>query len=155
MAQLDSASDSAYRRRRHIASSEHRDIDSINTQSSKRPKPERQTLKVSFRKNKNLIYIYLPVAQLDSASDSDSEGRRFESFRVGQKRTKHLLRSFLSKPQAWHIITARSVVHIINGGLPPLYIITIWRVFLCGLIPYRLATDSIQCSALIRYTPPV
>ena len=28
---------------------------------------------------------YLPVAQLDSASDSDSEGRRFESFRAGQK----------------------------------------------------------------------
>ena len=28
---------------------------------------------------------FLPVAQLDSASDSDSEGRRFESFRVGQK----------------------------------------------------------------------
>ena len=27
---------------------------------------------------------YLPVAQLDSASDSDSEGRRFESCRVGQ-----------------------------------------------------------------------
>ena len=27
---------------------------------------------------------YLPVAQLDSASDSDSEGRRFESFRAGQ-----------------------------------------------------------------------
>ena len=37
---------------------------------------------------------YLPVAQLDSASDSDSEGRRFESFRVGQKRTKQTLRSF-------------------------------------------------------------
>ena len=30
----------------------------------------------------------------------------------------------LSKPQAWHIITARSAVHIINGGLPPLHIIT-------------------------------
>ncbi len=29
--------------------------------------------------------FFLPVAQLDSASDSDSEGRRFESFRVGQK----------------------------------------------------------------------
>ena len=29
----------------------------------------------------------LPVAQLDSASDSDSEGRRFESFRVGQLNT--------------------------------------------------------------------
>ena len=28
--------------------------------------------------------ISLPVAQLDSASDSDSEGRRFESYRVGQ-----------------------------------------------------------------------
>ena len=27
------------------------------------------------------------MAQLDSASDSDSEGRRFESFRVGQKST--------------------------------------------------------------------
>ena len=27
----------------------------------------------------------LPVAQLDSASDSDSEGQRFESVRVGQK----------------------------------------------------------------------
>ena len=29
---------------------------------------------------------HLPVAQLDSASDSDSEGRRFESCRVGQNR---------------------------------------------------------------------
>ncbi len=27
---------------------------------------------------------YLPVAQLDSASDSDSEGHEFESHRVGQ-----------------------------------------------------------------------
>ena len=31
---------------------------------------------------------HLPVAQLDSASDSDSEGRRFESFRVGQKESR-------------------------------------------------------------------
>ena len=29
---------------------------------------------------------YLPVAQLDSASDSDSEGQRFKSVRVGHKR---------------------------------------------------------------------
>ena len=29
---------------------------------------------------------YLPVAQLDSASDSDSEGHEFESHRVGQSR---------------------------------------------------------------------
>ena len=28
---------------------------------------------------------FLPVAQLDSASDSDSEGQRFESAWVGQK----------------------------------------------------------------------
>ena len=37
---------------------------------------------------------YLPVAQLDSASDSDSEGRRFESFRVGQKFDKFRLVEF-------------------------------------------------------------
>jgi len=30
----------------------------------------------------------------------------------------------LSKPQAWHIIAARSVVYIIKGGEPPLYLIT-------------------------------
>ena len=34
--------------------------------------------------NNNVTIKHLPVAQLDSASDSDSEGRRFESFRVGQ-----------------------------------------------------------------------
>ena len=39
---------------------------------------------------KTTKYFYLPVAQLDRASDSDSEGRRFKSCRVGQ--TKHLLR---------------------------------------------------------------
>ena len=30
--------------------------------------------------------LKLPVAQLDSARDSDSRGRRFESYRVGQNR---------------------------------------------------------------------
>ena len=40
----------------------------------------------------------------------------------------------LSKPQAWHIITARSVVHIIKGGKPPLYLITRQRAFSCGLM---------------------
>ena len=35
--------------------------------------------------------IFLPVAQLDSASDSDSEGRRFESYRVGQQISYHLV----------------------------------------------------------------
>ena len=37
---------------------------------------------------------YLPVAQLDSASDSDSEGRRFESFRAGQEKATKFCRFF-------------------------------------------------------------
>ena len=31
--------------------------------------------------------VYVPVAQLDRASDSDSEGRAFESHQVHQKKT--------------------------------------------------------------------
>ena len=50
------------------------------TKQLKNGRIDRQTLKV----------IYLPVAQLDSASDSDSEGRRFESYRVGQNKTDSL-----------------------------------------------------------------
>ena len=53
-------------------------------------------------------------------------------------------RIFLSKPQAWHIIDARSAVHIIKGGEPPLYLITRQRAS-----PLRL--DDIQCSALMIY----
>ena len=36
---------------------------------------------------------------------------------------------FLSKPQAWHIIAARSAVHIIKVGKPTLYLITRQRAF--------------------------
>jgi len=43
----------------------------------------------------------------------------------------------LSKPQAWYIITARSVVYIIKGGSPPLYLITRQRVSSCGLMIYN------------------
>ena len=43
----------------------------------------------------------------------------------------------LSKPQAWHIIAARSAVYIIKGGEPPLYLITRQRVFSCGLMIYN------------------
>lgn len=32
-------------------------------------------------------FIYPPVAKLDIAADSDSEGRGFESLRAGQKET--------------------------------------------------------------------
>ena len=35
------------------------------------------------------MLMYAPVAQLDSASDSDSEGRWFESSRAYQKSGKH------------------------------------------------------------------
>jgi hypothetical protein len=34
----------------------------------------------------------------------------------------------LSKPQAWHIIAARSAAYIIKGGEPPLDLITRRRV---------------------------
>jgi hypothetical protein len=43
----------------------------------------------------------------------------------------------LSKPQAWHIIAARRAVHIIKGGLPPLYLITRQRASPCGLMIYN------------------
>ena len=62
-------------------------------------------------KNVSLWYntfTYLPVAQLDSASDSDSEGRRFESFRAGQKiRQVSTCRIFYPSRVPWYIITAR------------------------------------------------
>ena len=41
----------------------------------------------------------------------------------------------LSKPQAWHIIAARSVVYIIKGGETPLYLISPFGAgFSCGLM---------------------
>ena len=43
----------------------------------------------------------------------------------------------LSKPQAWHIIGARSAAHIIKGGEPPLHIITRQRASSCGLMIYN------------------
>ena len=46
-------------------------------------------------------------------------------------------RIFLSKPQAWHIIAARSAVYIIKGGEPPLHIITRQRASTCGLMIYN------------------
>ena len=49
---------------------------------------------------------------------------------VGQAKnsTSCSLSNFLSKPQAWHIIDARSAAYIIKGDSPPLYIITRQRV---------------------------
>ena len=37
-----------------------------------------------------IIFVKLPVAQLDNAADSDSEERGFESLQAGQKRSYNL-----------------------------------------------------------------
>jgi len=50
----------------------------------------------------------------------------------------------LSKPQAWHIIDARSAAYIIKGGEPPLYLITRQRVS-------YLRLDDIQPYGLMIY----
>ena len=61
----------------------------------------------------------------------------FHSFKA--TKTEHLSTDkcsvfCLSKPQAWHIIDARSAAYIIKGGEPPLYLITRQRVSSYALI---------------------
>ena len=66
-------------------------------------------------------------------------------------------RIFLSKPQAWYIIAARSAVHIIKGGKPPLYLITRKRAShhrrcissAAGCISFRI--DDMQHFVLVIY----
>ena len=60
-----------------------------------------------------IIYLHLPVAQLDSASDSDSEGRRFKSFRAGHKAQAKrlgllLLVCFCEEGEIWSGVAAHS-----------------------------------------------
>ena len=45
----------------------------------------------------SLEFVYVPVAQLDRVSDSDSEGRAFESHRAYQKKASTLSVLFLTK----------------------------------------------------------
>ena len=52
----------------------------------------------------------------------------------------------LSKPQTWYIIAARSAVHIIKGGKPPLYLISPF-----GAVSL-LRLDDIQCFALMIFS---
>ena len=94
VAQLDSASDSAFRHRRNIAMRGDGSFPRTNRLNYHNTLPEWQTLKVLTEESQNLFSL-LPVAQLDSASDSDSEGRRFKSFRVGQKTTSRGLSFFI------------------------------------------------------------
>ena len=49
-------------------------------------------------------------------------------------------------PQAWYIIAARSAVHIIKGGKPPLYLISPF-----GAVSL-LRLDDIQCFALMIFS---
>ena len=77
---LYSASDSAFRCERNIAVRGDTTLPSNTGNNQISFLPERQTLNTEHQR------LFLPVAQLDSASDSDSEGRRFESYRVGHQR---------------------------------------------------------------------
>ena len=80
-----------------------------------------------------------------SARDWKSRNRqkRFESSNLSFSAKKEVtfvyqkLLLFLSKPQAWHIIAARSAVHIIKVGKPTLYLITCQSAFPCGLMRYN------------------
>ena len=82
-----------------------------------------------------------------SARDWKSRNRqkRFESSNLSFSAKKEVtfvyqkLLLFLSKPQAWHIIAARSAVHIIKVGKPTLYLITRQRAFPCDLMRYNTA----------------
>ena len=56
------------------------------------------------------------MAQLDSASDSDSEGRRFESYRVGQKIDKSKLVDFFIHCES-NGISSRFSVYLITEGV--------------------------------------
>ena len=66
---------------------------------------------------------------------------------------------FLSKPQAWYIITARSAVHIISPfgaayhhALACIYL-RLDDILAKSEIYSRFCADDIQCFALMIYTP--
>ena len=65
-----------------------------------------------------MLYLLkqLPVAQLDRAPDSDSEGRRFESYRVGQKFDKFRLGEFFIHCES-NGISSRFSVYLITEGV--------------------------------------
>ena len=60
-----------------------------------------------------LNLLFLPVAQLDSARDSDSRGRRFESYRAGQKFDKFRLVEFFIHCES-NGISSRFSVYLIR-----------------------------------------
>ena len=73
---------------------------------------------------------------------------RFKSCYPHQKSRIILIRLFLSKPQVWHIITARSVVDIIS----PLGCISSCvrvHIFSCGLMIYSTESERIVFGRMI------
>ena len=60
--------------------------------------------------------IYPPLAQLDRVPDSDSDGRRFESCRVGQKRPSRKTWSFFIHCES-NGISSRASVYLITEGV--------------------------------------
>ena len=85
------------------------------------------------------------VSPSGKASDSDSDITGVRIPAPQPKNTENfVLGIFLSKPQAWYIIDARSAAYIIKGGSPPLYLITRQRAS-------YLRLDDIQCFALMIY----
>ena len=95
---LDSASDSAFRCERNIAVRGDITLHSNTGNNQISFLPERQTLNTEHQR------LFLPVAQLDSASDSDSEGRRFKSYRVGQKRRTSFAEPFFFRLYAQKVL---------------------------------------------------
>ena len=87
-----------------------------------------------------LRHIYLPVAQLDRATDSDSVGRRFKSYRVGQKFDKFRLVEFFIHCES-NGISSRFSVYLITEGVyhqPPavsFFAMMIYKAF--ALVIYK------------------
>ncbi len=77
--------------------------------------------------------LFAALAQLDRVFGYEPKGRGFESLTPCQQKENFCLPKVLflfiqaagDKPSAWHIIAARSAAHIIKGGSPPLYLITL------------------------------
>ena len=80
---------------------------------------------------------------------------------LGQLRKKSIaiaMLFFLSIAKQWYIITARSAVYIIKGGVPPLYLITHQRasafaMMICNFfeiddIPQQVADDIHGCAVM-------
>ena len=87
----------------------------------------------------------LPVAQLDSASDSDSEGQRFESVRVGQKVKEGGLApffNFLNYPNVNENRSPQSLAIVRMGSESSASTRTCFPKF----APQNFAFDILQCA---------